>query len=975
MVTPNRNNRIRERFNISKLAIQHSWLTLSFWIAVAVAGVLAFSSLQYALFPDITFPVVVVNASAPSKDALETEAQLTKPIEQQVTDLPGLRKVESKTYPGQSVVSLQFAVGTDLDQSTDRVETVLETLSLPEGTTSKVIPINLNESAVVSYAIESSTQNLTDLAKTAKSEILPALAQLPGVLKVNLLGEPIDFDLTQLTNPEALLSQGGTLVRINGREALAVQVIKRGDANTLEVVSAVKQEVDRLMANLPNVQFLIAATQADYIRAATRETIQALIEAIILSIVVIYPFLRSWQATLISALAIPMALLGTFIVMATYGFNLETITLLALAMVIGSIIDDAIVDVENISRHLEQGETPRQAAILATNEIGLTVTAATFTAVAVFLPVGMMRGVVGQFFKPFGITISAAMLTSLLVARTLSPLLAAYWLKPVKQDEPIDRDTGEGDRSFAQQWMTRINHTYRNWLAWSLRHRWIVILIALLSFVAGLALIPLIPKGFIPKLDRGEFNVTYTAPIPEITPDMIKALQQGAAAGNAPALSSSGSAQALPSQAAQQQRAQQQPGNPNLPNQNPAGFNRNPNAPNQNPNGLNQQANLPNQNPSAAPNQSNIVRAAQPPLNPLEASLQIAQQLDAFIRRSPEVRRVFTIVGSRQGEPNKGTLYVKLNNNRDFSTAEIQDQLRYRLPEIPDVKISVEDIQFVDTGGEKPLKLSIAGDNLTTLDQTVQKIKTQLEAIPGFVDVSVTGEANKADKIVEINRAGGQRVATISANLSQELTLGEATDRAVAIAKAIMPAGITLQLGGDSARIGEVLGGFGSTLTLSVLCIVLVLLFLFRSWLDTIVIFLSLPLSIVGAMMGLLVAQSDFGMISLIGIIFLLGLTNKNAILIVDYIKQLQRSGMSRREAILTASPVRLRPILMTTAATILGMLPLALGLGAGVELRAPMAIAIMGGLVTSTLLSLLVVPVIYDVLDGWRDRWGKRKK
>ena len=394
---------------------------------------------------------------------------------------------------------------------------------------------------------------------------------------------------------------------------------------------------------------------------------------------------------------------------------------------------------------------------------------------------------------------------------------------------------------------------------------------------------------------------------------------------------------------------------------------------NQNLNALNQQANLPQNLNAPNANQPNAAQGVQPSLNPLTASLQAAQQLDAFIRRSPEVRRVFTIVGSRQGEPNKGTLYVKLNNDHDFSTAEIQDQLRYRLPEIAGVKVSIEDIQFVDTGGEKPLKLNIAGNDLNILDQTAKKIKTQLEAIPGFVDVSITGESNEEDKIIEINRAGGQRVATISANLGQELTLGEATDRAVAIANMVMPADIILQLGGDSARIGEVLGGFGSTLTLSVLCIVLVLMFLFRSLVDTLVIFLSLPLSIVGAMMGLLVAQSDFGMISLIGIIFLLGLTNKNAILIVDYIKQLQRSGMSRRDAILTASPVRLRPILMTTAATILGMLPLALGLGAGVELRAPMAIAIMGGLVTSTLLSLFVVPVIYDVLDGWHDRRGKR--
>lgn len=891
MVEPTRKPTLRERFNISRLAIKYSWFTIGFWIAVAVAGILAFSSLKYALFPDVTFPVVVVNASAPISQALDTEQELTKPLEQQLQNLPGLDGIDSRTYPGQSVVSLHFQVGTKLEDSSRTVEAALKDLNLPKGATTKIIPINLNEAAVVSYAIESQSQNLQQLTKTTKDEILPAIAKLPGVLKVNLLGEPIKVDFTKPPTGEQGLTQGATIVRFNGREALAFQVVKRGDANTLEVVREVEKKVLQLQTNLPNLKLTQAATQANYIRAATGETISALVEAIVLSIVVIYPFLWNWRATIISALAIPMSLLGTFIVMAIYGFNLETITLLALAMVIGSIVDDAIVDVENISRHLEKGEPPRQAAISATNEIGLTVTAATMTAVAVFLPVGTMGGVVGQFFKPFGITISAAMLTSLLVARTLSPLLAAYWLKTV----PAQRE-----KKHTQSGLLR---RYRNLLHWSLEHRGIVVGIALLSFAIGLALIPLIPKGFIPKLDRGEFNITYTAPLQKIPQEMLA------------------------------------PGR-NLPQ------------------------NLAGQNSLGVP---------LPPFNPLEDSLKVARKLDEFVRQSPQVENVFTIVGSRQGEPNKGTIYVTLKRDRTINTADLQDQFRQQLPKIPDVTTSVEDIQFVDTGGEKPVQVEIAGDDLIALNRAAQKIKARLEKIPGFEDVSATGEDNQGNNIFEINRSDGRRVAIISANLGQGLALGKATDRAVAETKAILPAGISLQLGGDSARVNEILGSFGTTLGLSVLCIILVLFFLFKNWADTLVIFFSLPLSIVGAMLGLLLVQSDFGMISLIGIIFLLGLTNKNAILIVDYIKQLRRSGMSRNAAILEAAPVRLRPILMTTAATILGMLPLALGFGAGAELRAPMAVAIMGGLVTSTLLSLIVVPVIYDLLDDWRS--GKKKK
>ncbi|MCM0591152.1 MAG: efflux RND transporter permease subunit [Gloeotrichia echinulata DVL01] len=882
MVKSSSSKSARERFNISRLAIEFSWLTVSFWIAVTVAGLLAFSSLKYALFPDITFPVVVVNATAPLATALDTESKLTQPLEQRLKSLEGLEDIRSSTYPGQTAVSLSFVVGTNLDTSTRQVETALKQLKLTQGASTKIIPLNLNESAAISYAIESSSKNLTDLTKLTKDQIQPAIAKLPGVLKVSLLGAPITSSPVLSANTTSLPTGGGTLVRFNGKNALAFQVIKKGTANTLEVVNRVEQEVQRLRSTLKDVKLTLAATQAEYIRNATHSTIDALIEAIVLSVIVIFPFLWNWQATLISALAIPTSLLATFIVMAIFGFNLETITLLALALVIGSIVDDAIVDVENIMRHVEEGETPRQAAFLATNEIGLTVTAATFTAVAVFLPIGLMGGVIGQFFKPFGITVSAAMLASLLVARTLSPVLSIYWLKP-----PSSRT----ERREGMLWV-RFAQAYRDLLGWSLSHRKIVLGLAVFSFVAGVALIPLIPKGFIPKLDRGEFNIAYTAPLPILPPQGL--------AGKLP------------------------------------------------------------------PTQSPIP-------NPLNDSLVVAKKLEAVVRKSPDVETVFTTVGSRGGEPNKGTLYVKLKDNRKLKTAELQDQFRSTLPILPGVTTSVEDIQFVDTGGQKPLQVALRGNDLKALSKAAKDIKDKLVKLPGFADVTVTGETNPQDKVFHIERLKNQRVAYISANLGKDLSLGDATDKLVAEAKKVIPAGVSLDLGGDSARLGEVFGSFGTTLGLSALCIVFVLIWLFKGWVDPIVIGISLPLALVGAMLALLITKSDFGMISLIGFVFLLGITNKNAILIVDYINQLRESGLGRTEAILKAGPVRLRPIIMTTAATILGMVPIALGLGAGSELRSPMAVSIAGGLVSSTILSLIVVPVVYAILDDWFPRYKKR--
>ena len=495
-----------------------------------------------------------------------------------------------------------------------------------------------------------------------------------------------------------------------------------------------------------------------------------------------------------------------------------------------------------------------------------------------------MGGVVGQFFKPFGLTVSAAVLISLLVARTLSPLLAVYWLKPATAHQQDSKWLG-----FSQ--------SYQNLLGWSLQHRWIVVGLALLSLIVGLALIPLIPKGFIPKLDRGEFNINYIAALPEVQGDRGTRGQ-----------------------------------------------------------GDNLASGIQN-------------------LQLFDESLQVAKKLEDVVRRSPQVQNVFTIVGSRQGEPNKGALYVKLKKDRTLNTAQVQAQLRSALPALSGVTTSIEDIQFVDTGGEPPLSVTLVGEDLKKLNRTAKTIKEKVQKLPGFVDVTATGEANQSGTIIEIQHLNARRVARVSANLGQNMTLGNASDRLVAETKAVLPPNISLDLGGDAARSNDVLSSFGITLALSVLCIMFVLILLFKSWLEPLVIIFSLPLSIVGAMLGLLVSRSDFGMISLIGIIFLLGLINKNAILLVDYINQLRQSGMHRTAAILTAGPIRLRPILMTTSATILGMLPLALGFGAGAELRSPMAVAIIGGLITSTLLSLIVVPAIYVILDDWHSKVFKGKR
>ena len=880
----------KSRFNLSRLAIEYSRITIAFWLAIAVAGIMAFSSLKYSLFPAVNFPVVIIRAQAQTTTVLDTEAEITKPLEARLADTPGLAQLFSSTYSGQAVLSLLLDTHLDIAEARTGIEANLASLSLPMVNKLEVIPFNLNETSAISYVVSGnnsestlkSTLSLADLENVTQNKLVPGLEKLPGVQRVDVLGRVADN-----ANTDIPTANSNTLVNFNGDRAIAFQVIKQADANTLEVVRQVEERVARLKQELPNLQLTLAETPADYIRVSTKATIEALLGAVALAILVIFPFLRNLTATLITAIAIPISLLGTFIVMAIARFNLETLTLLALALAIGIIVDDAIVEIENIMRHLEAGESPREAALSATREIGLTASISTLTIVAVFLPIGLMGGTLGQFFRPFGMTISAAVLTSLLAARTLSPVLAVYWFQQLEPQAVREKQSG------------LLTSKYRQLLQWALNHRRAVMGIALGSFVAGIALIPLIPQGFVPQLDRGEFKIVYTTPLPKIASSIT----------------------------------------PKVPN----------------PTNSEQSNNFSWL--------KNLARSPEKIL--LRRTIDVGQQIETVILEHPAVESVYTIAGVR-GEPNKGQIYIKLKGERNLTTAQVQTAIRQQLPDIPQVIVSVEDIPFVETGEDPSFKVSLEGSDLDQLRKGAIAYSTEIQQLPGFADVRLDGVSQPLEKIIHLDR---KRVAYINANLREGLGIGDATAQAQAIAQKTLPAGVTFDLEGDSARSRKILGEFALTLTLAVICMLTVLYLPFRRWLEPLVIGLSLPLSIVGAMLALLVTQSDFGMISLIGLIFLLGLLDKNAILLLDYANQLRLAGSDRTGAILETGVVRLRPIIMTTFSTILGMLPLALGWGAGSELRQPMAVGIIGGLITSSLLSLIVVPVLYTLLEDWQQR------
>ncbi len=944
---------LRDRFNLSQLAIAHPRLTLGFWLAVVVAGLLAFTSLKYALFPDITFPVVIVKAQAPLATIVATEKELTIPLEKSLKSLPGLDELISSTYPEQSIVTVVFDPGINLELATEDTKNTIEKLVLPPETTFEIIPFNLNESKAVSYTLTSDRKTLAELTQIARVEMIPSLTQLDGVLKVNLVGDSSVIGQEQENNFP-------TLASFEQKKAIALEIVKKSKANTLEVVQQAAIAIQTWQEKLPEIQISLAQTQADYIREATQATIDVLCGAILLAIVVIFGFLRSFTATLITALAIPISLLGTFIVMAIAGFNLETITLLALALTIGIIVDDAIVEVENIVRYLDAGHPPKQAVILATREIGFTVSVSTLTIVAVFLPIALMNNNVGQFFKPFGLTVSAAVITSLLVARTLSPVLAVYWLRKTSKAEVGGQESGvrsqgsgvrgqesgvggqgsgvrgrgsgvrgqgsgvrgQGSGDERDRLCALFSGRYRQLLQWSLSHRRIVLGIALSSFAIGIALIPYVPKGFIPQLDRGEFNVVYTTPLPK-----IKQNSQGEITASPDFEETSKSRRT-----------------------------------NNSINPLETQ-NLEPQRGKNFSWLSNIARSPEKIL--LRRTLRVGEQIEPIILSLPEVESTYNIVGIK-GEPNKGKFYVKLKSDRAINTAQVQKQLRTALADISKAEISVEDIPFIEIEGQQNLRVAFLGEDLVSLNNSARALKNRVQQLPGFVDLTITGSEINNELPSKIEHLSGERVVYFDANLSEGKAIGDGTAEVVEIARSLIPEGVKIKLSGDSALSNNIFHDFAGTLALSVTCMLLLLILPFGRLLEPVVVGFCLPLSIVGAVLALLLTQSDFGMISLIGVIFLLGLLDKNALLLMDYANQLRRSGLNRTEAVLETGKIRLRPILMTTASTILGMMPIALGWGAGAELRQPMAVTIIGGLITSSLLSLILVPVLYTLLEDW---------
>ena len=761
----------------------------------------------------------------------------------------------------------------------------------------------------------------------------------------------------------------------NGQPAVAMDIIKMSDANVIDVVDKTQQRLAEIQATLPpGVTMTVVADSSKSIRGSLNNVVRTLIEGAILAVFIVWLFLGSWRSTIITGLTLPISLLGTLAAIWTFGFSINMMTLLALALCIGLLIDDAIVVRENIVRHVGMGKHHRQAALDGTQEIGLAVLATTLVIVAVFLPVAFMGGIIGRFFYQFGVTVSTAVLLSLFVSFTLDPMLSSIWPDPdaAHQHDRLNARVSFRKRPIAwllagfQRLLDRLTNLYSHILAWSLRHRLITVLIAIGSLVAAFFAVGLVGKEFVPQADMNEIKVKFETPVnANLDYTQQKAAQVNAvlqsfpevtntyATVNAMSYSGNNRVQVNVSLVPKDERTR------GLDALNRAMREQ-----------LQQVGGIKVTSVAAA------AMAISGGLKPIMISIK-GNDLNELQRLSNEFMQKLSNVNglvdleSTLKQP-KSMVNVTINreaaNDAGLSIGQIGQALR---PLLAGDNVST----FKDDNGNNiDVNVRLNDDNRQTISQLqsmyLSSSRTDQNGQPILVPLSQVANFSETLGAPQINRRSLFREVVVQANTDGRPAGDIGADITKIQNEMKLPPGYSFAVQGSNKDMAESIGYATTALGLAIVFIYMLLGSQFNSFLYPVAIMASLPLSLIGVFFALFLFGSSLNMFSIIGIIMLMGLVCKNAILLIDFIKESLSNGLSRNEAIMLAGQTRLRPILMTTAAMVMGMIPLALGIGEGSEQQAPMAHAIIGGVITSTLLTLIVVPVIYTYLDDGKQRF-----
>ncbi len=751
---------------------------------------------------------------------------------------------------------------------------------------------------------------------------------------------------------------------LNNKPVIAFSVIRSTGSNLVDVEKGVDQKIKELTSTLPgNVKIVKLRTNSRYIKDSYDASLESLILGALLAVFVVFVFLKDLRATTLTAIAIPLSVIPSFAVMQWAGFTLNSMSLLGLALVIGILVDDAIVEIENIVRHLRMGKPPLKAAIEAAEEIGLAVIATTLTIVVVFVPVASMGGIPGQFFKQFGLTVTVAVLFSLLVARMITPMIAAYWMQPASTSEVLTSHTGQGGPKGFMRY-------YEPLLVKAMEHRLLTVVLSILLFAGSIVLFKSMPTSLMANVDRGEVLLNVELPPGSELTETERCVRQvtGIIRRHPEVVDVVGFV-----------------GTPTSSKRNSAG------------------------------NQGDVTRATvyislknrhDRKLSQQEFEEAVRPELTAV----PGARLSFSRASGLTGKPLRLVLTSPDSELLDKTAETIKDQMRgidglYDVtssaallrPEIlvtPDFDRSARQGVSVQSIARTAL-IATLGDaeaNLAKFNLEDRQVNIRVQLAPAYrkdlrvienlkvltssgklVPLSSVAHVDFGCGPFQIDRFDRQRQVTLEAGLESSITLGQALKQVHNLPGfKEMPASIVELPLGDAEIQRDIFSGFGTAIGAAVLLIYAVLVVLFGGFLYPLTIMVSLPLSLCGALMGLVLWHQSIGLYALIGITMLMGLVTKNAILLVEYALLKMKEGLPQRTAIMMAGETRMQPILMTTIAMIAGMMPIAMGIGAGSEARSPMAISVIGGLITSTLFTLVVVPVVFTYVDDFQN-WLKK--
>ena len=993
-------------------------------LAVVVFGLNAYPKMGVDQFPDIDFPVVTVTTVLPGADPESIERDVSDPLEEALNSLGGLETLRSVNVESVSQVVLQFSLEKNVDVAAqdvrDRVQATLS--KLPKDADAPIVEkFDVGAAPIVTLALSGAVPP-EELTRLADDVMKPALQRQPGVGSVDVVGgrkreirvvvdparlrsfgvaasdvaqavkaqsvdvpggraeEPGAERVVKVTGEARTVDQlrdlvvatpGGAPVRLrdvadvvdgpaearsaaahDGRPAVALVVKKQSGANTVQVAERVQAAIPELQRLLPQqAELKLVRDNAKFIRASIHAVQEDLVLGGLLAVVIVLVFLRSWRSTIVSALALPTSVIGTFAAMHALGYTFNMITMLALTLSIGLLIDDAIVVIENIGRHAEEGARPVEAAHAGTKEIALAVLAVTLAVVAVFVPVAFMEGIVGRFFAAFGITVAVAVAISYFVSMTLTPMASALMLR--KHGEP-----GRVSRAIERA-LTAVERVYRGVLTWALDHRGATVAIAVATLVATVGLGKFLQFTFIPAQDMGEVKVTLELPSGtpiERTSRELEALRQQIAAlpGVTSVFASAGGGV--------QEEVQKGELTVTLVPIKERAF---------------------GQEELKAWLRANLRR-------PADAQLAV-QDIAAIAGGGSRPQPVqFNVRGHDWDEVVAAAEKVRAHMKENPALFSDADST-YR-PGKPQVSIRIDrdraaalGIPAADIG--RSVRAFLGGDDFAKFRQGTDSYDIRLKLPQDQRGADRLGEltirsaqgqlvelrnvATLADEptLSQIDRQSRLRQITLLAELPKGASLGAVMQDLSAYADKELPKTVITDFEGQGKELGKTGKAFLQALVLGLLLAYMVLAAQFGSLVDALVIMLSLPFAVIGALGGLLAAGQFMSMFAMIGMIMLMGLVKKNGILLVEFTNQLKERGLSTRDALLDAGTIRLRPILMTTIAMIAGMIPVALARGDGAETRVPMAVAIIGGLVSSTVLSLVLVPVFYSLLERLKPR------